>query len=308
MKRQWFACGSTILMLVSLLTAAVSTGRALTAPASAPRACTDVAHVRAPALVLFASTFYRYCIGYPAGWRHQIYPFGTIKVDAFFSPTAVDGFTDNMNIFSAPLPGSITSDSLLRINERQLRQRLKVSLHKVGYVHVAGRRLTLIAYDLRFGGRTISTTQAVLALGGRGWYFSMGARFKDVIALRSVFVKMLGTFKVVSAVVRSIDTGSTVQIGLISPAVASIFQEHCATCHVAAVFGGLSMRNYAALLNGGNLIPGPVIVPGDHKKSMLWQIVQLEVPWPGGQRMPLAGPYLSPADISTIATWIDHLK
>ena len=307
MKRRWFVCGSTILVLVLLPLAAVSTGRALTAPASATRACTGVAQVRAPALVLFASTLYRYCIGYPVGWHHQIYPFGAIKVDAFFSPTATDGFTDNMNIFSAPLPGSMTSASLLRLNEGLLRQRLKVSLHKVGYAHVAGRRLPLIAYDLRLGGRTISTTQVVLALRGRGWYFSLGTVPKDVTPLRAVFVKMLGTFKVVPPAIKNTTIGTT-QLGPITSAVGSIFQEHCATCHIAAVLGGLSMRNYAGLLKGGNVIPGPVVVPGDHAKSMLWQIVQPEAPWPGGLRMPFSGPYLSPADVSIIAKWIDHLK
>ena len=35
--------------------------------------------------------------------------------------------------------------------------------------------------------------------------------------------------------------------------------------------------------------------------------MQPKGPWPAGNRMPLGGPYLATADITTIATWIDSL-
>jgi menaquinol-cytochrome c reductase cytochrome b/c subunit len=93
----------------------------------------------------------------------------------------------------------------------------------------------------------------------------------------------------------------------ISPAVAQIFQAHCAACHIANNLGGLHLTSYAALQAGGNVVPGPVVIPGDHAKSTLWQIIRPGGPWPGNNRMPLGGPYLSDADINTIASWIDGL-
>ncbi len=103
-------------------------------------------------------------------------------------------------------------------------------------------------------------------------------------------------------------TGGTTT-GTISPAVAAIFSAHCAQCHLNGnKFGGLNLGSYAGLLAGGSVVPGPVIVPGNHKSSVLWQITQPNKPWPGGSRMPLTGPpYLSAGDINTIATWIDGL-
>ena len=43
-----------------------------------------------------------------------------------------------------------------------------------------------------------------------------------------------------------------------------------------------------------------------HANSVLYQIVQANPPWPGGNRMPLGGPYLDATQIQTIATWIDQ--
>lgn len=93
----------------------------------------------------------------------------------------------------------------------------------------------------------------------------------------------------------------------ISPAVAQIFQAHCAACHIAMNSGGLYLKSYADLQAGGNAVPGPVVIPGDHAKSILWQIIRPGGPWPAGNRMPLGGPYLSNADVNTIASWIDGL-
>ena len=93
----------------------------------------------------------------------------------------------------------------------------------------------------------------------------------------------------------------------ISPAVAQIFQAHCAACHISNNLGGLQLKSYADLQKGGNVVSGPVVIPGDHAKSVLWQIVQPGSGQPGGSRMPLGGPYLADADINTIASWIDGL-
>ena len=102
-------------------------------------------------------------------------------------------------------------------------------------------------------------------------------------------------------------TGGTTT-GTISPAVAAIFSAHCSACHLNGnQLGGLNLSSYAGLIKGGSVVPGPVIVPGNHANSVLWKIIQPGTGQPGGNRMPLGGPYLSAADINTIATWIDGL-
>ncbi len=93
----------------------------------------------------------------------------------------------------------------------------------------------------------------------------------------------------------------------ISPAVASIFQARCATCHLLSNSGGLKLDSFASLEAGGTVVPGSVVVPGNHAKSILWQITQAKGPYPGEQRMPYGGPYLSASDEATLASWIDGL-
>jgi hypothetical protein len=85
-----------------------------------------------------------------------------------------------------------------------------------------------------------------------------------------------------------------------------IFQAHCAVCHINQQFGGLYLGSYAGLIKGGNVVPGPIVKPGDAKGSILYQIISPGGPWPGGNRMPLGGPYLDSATINTIATWIEQ--
>jgi mono/diheme cytochrome c family protein len=85
-----------------------------------------------------------------------------------------------------------------------------------------------------------------------------------------------------------------------------IFQAHCAACHISQQLGGLYLGSYAGLIKGGTVVPGPIVKRGNHQASTLWQIIQPNGPWPGGNRMPLGGPYLSAAQIQTIATWIDQ--
>jgi cytochrome c oxidase subunit 2 len=85
-----------------------------------------------------------------------------------------------------------------------------------------------------------------------------------------------------------------------------IFQSHCVACHIANNFGGLKLSSYAGLLAGGNIVPGPIIKPKDHTHSILWEITKPTPPWPGGNRMPLGGPYLTAAEESEITAWIDQ--
>jgi hypothetical protein len=85
-----------------------------------------------------------------------------------------------------------------------------------------------------------------------------------------------------------------------------IFSAHCAVCHIAQHLGGLSLATYQGLVQGGTLVPGPVFKAGDHTHSLLWKMIRPTGPWPGGNRMPLGGPYLSAAQIHAIAAWIDQ--
>ncbi len=89
--------------------------------------------------------------------------------------------------------------------------------------------------------------------------------------------------------------------------IATIFTAHCAACHLNGVsLGGLSLASYATLQKGGSEFSGSIVKAGDHAHSLLWEKVQSTAPWPGGSRMPLGGPYLSDAQVQTIATWIDQ--
>lgn len=115
-------------------------------------------------------------------------------------------------------------------------------------------------------------------------------------------------FSTTSTVATGGGTGGGAVAGTISPDVQAIFTAHCAACHLNGnALGGLSLASYAGIMKGGIIVPGPAITPGDHKNSVLWKIIQPGSGQPGGNRMPLGGPYLSTAQINTIATWIDSL-
>ena len=85
-----------------------------------------------------------------------------------------------------------------------------------------------------------------------------------------------------------------------------IFASHCSACHIAQRFGGLSLASYTGLLKGGAIVKGPIITARNHRKSVLWRITSTGGPWPGGNRMPLGGPYLTSREEATIAAWIDQ--
>ena len=86
----------------------------------------------------------------------------------------------------------------------------------------------------------------------------------------------------------------------------TIFASHCLSCHGAAGLGGLHLSSYQGLVAGGSLVPGPIFKAGDSKNSLIIKMIGPTGPYPGGNRMPLGGPYLSPNLISTIAAWIDQ--
>ena len=89
-------------------------------------------------------------------------------------------------------------------------------------------------------------------------------------------------------------------------AIQPIFAAHCAACHIAQQLGGLNLGSYQGLVKGGNVVSGSVFTAGDHKNSTIWKILQSTGPWPGGNQMPLGGPYLKASDISAITAWIDQ--
>lgn len=80
-----------------------------------------------------------------------------------------------------------------------------------------------------------------------------------------------------------------------------ILQSKCIKCHSGnRLEGELDLSNRAGLLRGGH--HGPAVVPGDHRKSLLWQLVAHEKePF-----MPYERPKLSDSDIANLAEWIDR--
>lgn len=151
--------------------------------------------VAAPTLITFKSTLYPYSIGYLHGWHHQVIPFGASKADFFLRPISVGGFTDNMNVYSTTLPAKMSDAALLSANVAQLRQSLKVNPTVFGSITVAGHRLRMIGYFLAVGGRRVNTTQVLLALGGRGWFFTLTVGPGDEIQLRPLFVAVVESFR-----------------------------------------------------------------------------------------------------------------
>ncbi|MEZ5988869.1 MAG: c-type cytochrome domain-containing protein [Planctomycetota bacterium] len=82
---------------------------------------------------------------------------------------------------------------------------------------------------------------------------------------------------------------------------------YCAGCHAGTKpEAGFSIETYSLALKGGvNQATNPIVVKGDHAKSLLWQVVALEKP-PISKRMPDGGPYLGQIELDLIADWIDQ--
>lgn len=87
---------------------------------------------------------------------------------------------------------------------------------------------------------------------------------------------------------------------LFKTSVRGIFQTKCVKCHSGEkVEGEFDMGTREGLLKGG--LGGPGVVPGDHKKSLLYQLVAHQKQ----PHMPHERPKLPDADIQKIAQWID---
>jgi len=77
-----------------------------------------------------------------------------------------------------------------------------------------------------------------------------------------------------------------------------IFNENCATCHIASTRKNLSLSNYGNIMSGDSN-NGPVIIAGDHTNSLLWQYVNSGTMPPGNSN-------LTASQIDLIETWIDE--
>ena len=87
---------------------------------------------------------------------------------------------------------------------------------------------------------------------------------------------------------------------LFKTSVRGILQTKCLKCHSGdKVESEFDMGTRAALLKGGTA--GPGIVPGDHKKSYLYQLIAHQK----APNMPHERPKMPDAEIAKIAEWID---
>ena len=87
---------------------------------------------------------------------------------------------------------------------------------------------------------------------------------------------------------------------LFKASVRGILQTRCAKCHTGErVEGEFDLNSRETLLKGGPA--GPAVVPGDHKKSFLYQLVAHQKP----PHMPHERPKMPDAEIAKIAEWID---
>lgn len=81
-----------------------------------------------------------------------------------------------------------------------------------------------------------------------------------------------------------------------------IWDINCSGCHMYPnTYGGLDLSSYEALMQGAN--SGPVIIPGFHGVSSLYDRITREQSQPGN--MPPAGS-LADSDIELILQWIDE--
>ncbi|HJZ54273.1 MAG TPA: DUF1549 domain-containing protein, partial [Gemmataceae bacterium] len=87
---------------------------------------------------------------------------------------------------------------------------------------------------------------------------------------------------------------------LFKTTVRGILQAKCVKCHTGErVEGEFDMTTRESLLKGG--ASGPAVVPGDHNKSLLYQLVSHQKQ----PHMPHERPKLPDAEIARIAEWID---
>lgn len=82
-----------------------------------------------------------------------------------------------------------------------------------------------------------------------------------------------------------------------------ILERHCIRCHNdESLLGGLNLMNHAAAMRGSN--SGPVLVPGDPDKSLLYGATNLEH-GKNAKAMPATGPLLTPEEKEIVRRWIE---
>ena len=82
--------------------------------------------------------------------------------------------------------------------------------------------------------------------------------------------------------------------------VVPILRKHCSECHTGdKKKGGFSMNTRASLLEGGE--NGVVVVPGQAQKSKILEVIVSADP---DIRMPPKGERLSPAEVTTLRSWV----
>ena len=91
------------------------------------------------------------------------------------------------------------------------------------------------------------------------------------------------------------------QVDYVSDIQEDIFDNNCTSCHQngGAYQNGLDLTSYDNLM-AGDSENGPVIIPGDHASSLLWQKVNSGVMPPGNNED------LNSDEIDLIAAWIDE--
>ena len=104
--------------------------------------------------------------------------------------------------------------------------------------------------------------------------------------------KMIWLFLTIGTIWGQVDYTSQVQ---------TIFTANCTSCHQngGAYQNGLDLTSYDNLM-AGDSDNGPVVIPGDHASSLLWQKVNSGAMPPGNNED------LNSDEIDLIAAWIDE--
>lgn len=149
----------------------------------------------ASGLVPFSSLVAPFGMGYPQGWRHQIFIIGAFAGDIFQQPIIKGNFRDNINVYSPDgvVPITYTEAMLVRGTARALAETGMI-VRNAGTALVLGRYHLLITYRESSGVLPLQVTQMMMVAGRRSWYFTLTARVDDEATLRHVFVAMLTTF------------------------------------------------------------------------------------------------------------------
>lgn len=117
---------------------------------------------------------------------------------------------------------------------------------------------------------------------------------KKQLTLLAVAVVLVAVVAVVS--ISSINAAPQTEISY-SRDVQPILESRCASCHFGEFTSAdLHLDTYESLMAGSQ--DGPVIVPGNARKSLLVQKLS-------SGEMPKRGPKLTPVQIQTITDWIN---